>query len=105
MSIQQFIDHQITMNMSPFIGLLDSIDSEALPNEYVELISHSDVDGEPVEILEYWGVSEWLALQLQGRKEAVSMNFNGMPTWGRTTSGQAIKLDSVIRDIYQEHYA
>ncbi len=66
---------------------------------------HFDSEGEPVDILEYWGVSEWLAVQLKDREEAVSLDFSGVPTWGRTTSGQGIHMDDVIHDIYQEHYA
>ncbi len=105
MQMSEFVNREINMNMSPFIGLLNAIDSEALLNEHIELLHHFDTEGEPVAIIEYWGVSECLALQLKEREEAVSIDFNGVPTWGRTTSGQSIEMDSVIRDIYQEHYA
>lgn len=101
----EFVDREITMNMSPFISLLDSIDSDELHEKYSELVHHFDTEGEPVDILEYHSVSEWLAHQLQDREEAITMDFHGIPVWGRTTSGQDIKMDSVIQEIYQEHYA
>lgn len=104
MSIQEFIDREITMKMSSFIGLLGSMDCEELHDKYIELVHHFDAEGEPVDILEYWSVSQELALQLKNREEAVTMDFYGKPVWGRTTSGQAIKMDSVIRDIYKERY-
>jgi hypothetical protein len=52
MELQQFIEREITMNMSPFIRLLDSIDSEELHHKHIELMHHFDAEGEPVNILE-----------------------------------------------------
>ncbi len=51
------------------------------------------------EVYEHWIVSDWLAEQLRARGEAVSNDISGLVVWGRTTTGQAISMDSVIRDI------
>ena len=50
------------------------------------------------EILEYWAVSEYLFSQLRDHGEPV-LEHGTCYIWGRCTSGQAIKLDSVIEDI------
>ncbi len=50
------------------------------------------------EILEWWLVTPWLARRLQDNNETVLAAF-GCCWWGRTTSGQAIFLDSVINEI------
>ncbi len=55
------------------------------------------------EALEHWCVSSWLGERLKEEGEMV-IDFLGLTIWGRTTSGQAIFLDSVIEDIYNKHY-
>ena len=49
--------------------------------------------------LEYWVVSDWLARQLSARGEVVISDYYGLTIWGRQTSGQAIAIDYVIRQI------
>ena len=56
------------------------------------------------EALEHWLVSEWLGKRLQEEGEMV-IDFYGLTIWGRTTSGQAIYIDSVIEDIYNKNWA
>lgn len=51
-------------------------------------------DPEPVEIFEYWLVTPWIAEKLSSYGEPIADNYP--PIWGRTTTGQAIKLDYVI---------
>ena len=58
----------------------------------------------PQEALEHWLVSEWLAKRLLEEGEMV-IEFYGLTIWGRTTSGQAIYIDSVIEDIYNKNWA
>ncbi|MDI1360645.1 hypothetical protein [Methylotenera sp.] len=55
------------------------------------------------EALEHWIVSDWLAEKLAEQGEIVG-NFANMSVWGRTCSGQAILLDGVISDIYNETF-
>ncbi len=64
----------------------------------------TDVDDYGQEALEHWLVSEWLGKRLQEQGEMV-IDFYGLTIWGRTTSGQAIYIDSVIEDIYNKNWA
>jgi len=51
-----------------------------------------DLEQEPLETLEYWAVTNWLASKLNNTVETL-----GMTIWGRTCSGQAIALDGDIQ--------
>lgn len=51
------------------------------------------------EILEYWVVSPYLLASLKERNEAV---IESEQIWCRCTSGQAIAIDGVIREIVKE---
>ena len=53
-------------------------------------------DGE--EVLEWWLVTLWLAEQLKEQGETV-IDCLGCRWWGRTSSGQAVYMDSVIQEI------
>ena len=50
------------------------------------------------DILEWWLVTHWLAELLIENGESVLSEY-GNNWWGRTCSGQAIYMDSVIADI------
>lgn len=52
------------------------------------------------EVYEHWIVSDWLANRLEEHGERVLRDFFGLTVWGRTCTGQAIALDSVIGAIY-----
>ena len=56
---------------------------------------------EPQEIYEWWQVTGYLYRQLLANGEPV-LNCNYGYFWGRTTTGQAIKLDGVITNIQRE---
>lgn len=51
------------------------------------------------EALEHWIISDYLADHLEHQGESVIRDFYGLTIWGRTTSGQAIDMDGVIRRI------
>ena len=53
------------------------------------------------EIYEWRLVSSWLIAKLRDRGEAILVNEYGA-WWGRACTGQAIALDGVIEDIYNE---
>ena len=55
-------------------------------------------EAEPQEIYEYWIVSSWLGEKLRNKGEPVLERSGGW-IWGRTCTGQAILLDSVISSI------
>lgn len=103
MSFSQFIAREINYDVSPLIRMFQHRDAQEMDEKYIELVHHFDTEGEPVDILEYWCVSKWLADKLKEFSEPVVTNFFGLAVWGRTTSGQSIKMDDVIREIYQEH--
>ena len=65
---------------------------------------YGELEAYPQEALEHWVVSDWLANRLREQKEMV-IDFYGLTIWGRTTSGQAIYIDSVIEDIYNKNWA
>lgn len=54
------------------------------------------------EILEYWLVSRSLGRELLSANECV-VDLEGCYLWGRTESGQAICMDSVIREIVESN--
>lgn len=60
---------------------------------------HYGFDPYQWEVYEHWIVSEWLADKLEAEGERIDRDFAGLCIWGRTTTGQAINMDSVIRRI------
>ena len=67
-----------------------------------ELIQICQDNYDEVEVYEYWAVSGWLAEKLTERGEIVIDNYPHV--WGRQTTGQAITLDGVIRNIAKYLY-
>lgn len=59
----------------------------------------NDVEPYQWEVYEHWIVSDWLADQLAAKGEKVDKDFAGLTVWARTTTGQAIAMDSVIQAI------
>jgi len=66
-----------------------------------ELDELEKLDPEPQEIFEYWLISSRLAEDLRDKGEPVAI-LSGLHVWGRTCTGQAISMDPVISEIYQE---
>ena len=59
-----------------------------------------DIDPHEHETLEYWVVDSWLAQQLRKQDENVGyISEFDWYVWCRTTSGQAISIDSCIEQI------
>ncbi len=57
-------------------------------------------NSECAEVFEWWAVSSWLAEYLRENGH-VMLDWYGIDVWGRETTGQAIKMDGVIRDFIQ----
>ena len=55
---------------------------------------------EPQDVLEWWTVDSWMARKLREQGEVI-LDTDWESWWGRTCSGQAIHLDSVIEAIYK----
>lgn len=69
------------------------------------LCSDMDIEPHEREVFEHWAVSDWLADKLEAQGETVDRDFAGLTVWARTTTGQAIMLDGVIRDIVRALHA
>lgn len=93
-------------------GILEALRAyviERLDNNPEDFCNEFDVDyyDYPREVYEYWLVSDWMGRHLKDRGYLV-VDWMGLTIWGRQTTGQAILLDGVIRDIcgklYDENY-
>lgn len=62
----------------------------------------SNIDPHEHEVYEHWIVSDWLAARLEEKGERIDHDFTGLTVWGRTTTGQAISMDYVIRQIVRD---
>lgn len=83
-------------------GTEATFDADGDENEAWEAVCSVDgIDADDYrrEPYEHWIVDWWLARKLQERGEIVVELYRGVHVWGRCTTGQAILLDGVIRDI------
>lgn len=71
-------------------------------NHWQEFADEFQIDPETVEAYEHWIVTDWMAKRLEEKGEMVAYDICGLTIWGRTTTGQAIYMDSVIQEIYKE---
>lgn len=74
-------------------GIYKADQIEDIKNEVSEI---EDLDGEYIEVYEWWMVSSWLAGKLEEKGEIV---IGDECIWGRRTTGQAILLDYIISEI------
>lgn len=85
-----------------------SLDLESFLNalkesgEYSDLCSEANLDPERAEVYEHYAVTGWFANKLREKGEVV-FEFADFDVWGRKCTGQAISLDSVINQIFQEN--
>jgi len=70
-------------------------------DEYREIAEDFGLDPEYDDVYEHWLCTERFASELESRGELV-FGFCGMTIWARTTTGQSISLDGVIRQIVRE---
>ncbi len=72
-----------------------------------EIAESNRLEPSTTEVYEHWAVDNWFGHQLAKRGEII-FDFCGMTIWGRTTSGQAMCLDHVIRwmvrDLEDDHW-
>lgn len=98
-AIEDFINGTPDQEGKPFtVDDFHSLHGE----EHREYCEERDIDPQTTEAHEHWIVSDWLAGKLEAKGEMVLCDFFGMTIWGRACTGQAILLDSVICDIYDE---
>lgn len=67
-----------------------------------EYCEHFNLDPEPVEVFQHFIVSDNMAHWLKEKGELVEDDIMGFSVWGRTCFGQAVYLDKVICDIYDD---
>lgn len=84
-----------------------SFDFEPYDIDHVDEIwesvcSEDGISPYEMEVFEHWIVSGWLADRLEAKGEAICRDLAGLTVWGRCTTGQAIYIDRVICDIYNE---
>jgi hypothetical protein len=73
----------------------DGTETDQLQSEINDL---NDLETEGAEIFEWWAISSYLAEKLKENGYCILSDGNN-EYWGRTTSGQAILLDSIISKI------
>lgn len=71
-------------------------------NTWQEACEARDIEPHQREIYEHWIVSDWFADKLAEKGEKIDKDFAGLTVWGRTTTGQAIYMDSVVQDICRD---
>ena len=99
---RRLVDSHVYCNASYLVQELAK--DEKYSNELLEIQVQFNDEDYPDEALEHWIVSDWLGKRLLEQGEMV-IDFMGLTIWGRTTSGQAICIDSVIEDIYHKNWA
>lgn len=67
-----------------------------------ELCRCEDIEPYEWEIFEHWAVTQWFADALIEQGERVDTDFEGLCVWARTTTGQGIAMDSVIRRVVEK---
>jgi hypothetical protein len=96
---QKIVEAHILANQTILINKL--LETKVLSSDEIENSPYYDEDDK--EIFEWWLIDEWLLNKLRSKNESVlSVHFNNW--WGRSCTGQAIYLDSVISEIAAEIY-
>ena len=91
MNAQRIVENCVLKNQSTVVE--EMIQANLISLEYLDLFTD--------EVLEWWLIDSWLAERLRQEGEVVIEEY-GCYWWGRSTSGQAICLDSVIQKIAEE---
>ena len=99
---RRLVDNHVYHNVSYLVQELSK--DEKYSNDLMEVQVQFNDEDYPDEALEHWLVSNWLAERLREEGEMV-IDFMDLTIWGRTTSGQAICIDTVIEDIYNKNRA
>lgn len=95
MTAKQLVDYHVLCSQSEIVEEL-MFSNDRLIDSAVNLEDYDDV-------LEWWLVSPFMARLLSNAKEVIVSDY-GCHWWGRQTSGQAIYMDHIIRQIAKELY-
>ena len=77
------------------------LSAETEAEAWRELCDLENIEPHQTEAYEHWIVSDWLARKLEAKGEMTG-DICGLTIWGRCATGQAILLDGVICEIYDE---
>lgn len=69
---------------------------------WAELCAEFDIEPFDRDVFEHWAVTPWLGRKLVELGEKVDDDFAGLTIWARTTTGQAISMDYVIRQVWED---
>ena len=100
--LRDFVHREVHYCVSSLIWELAK--DEKYLDDLMEIRSQPDPENEDefIEAYEHWLVTDWLADKLAAKGEMVTKDFMGLTIWGRTCTGQAIYLDNVIEEIYND---
>lgn len=90
------------LKINPAFGNDENGMSEAYDGTWEGLCDWAGIEPHELEVFEHWAVSQWLAEKLIAKGERVDTDFAGLNVWARTTTGQAISMDSVIEAVASE---
>jgi hypothetical protein len=99
------VDDDINISGKPTYWIPCDDDSPVVETSHAdnwqELCAEQNIEPHEREVFEHWIVTGWLAEKLKAHGETVGELFD-FHIWGRCTTGQAILLDYVIRQIASE---
>lgn len=94
MSIEQFLKNEVYGRVTLLVR--DLINSE--DEQFTEFSYHHVTNLGDAEIYEWWMVTEYMADKLiEAGAPVLSTQYGEF--WGRTTTGQHMKIDSIIQEI------
>lgn len=100
--LKTFVSNNVIINQSMLVDEL--LKKEIFSYEDIANLYSNDNDNDTEdyqEILEWWLCDNWLLEKLEEQGEPI-LKTDYHNYWGRTCSGQAIYLDSVIETIYSD---
>lgn len=101
---QEYIDvNSLLVDDNPNLHNLMELVREHARDDFQAFCNDYDIEPEYSEVFEYWTISNWLYEKLEEKGEVVFELFD-LKIWGRTTTGQAIDLDWVMNEIYNDTF-
>lgn len=97
---QDFVKQHVILNQTSLVENLLSEENSGITHEQI-INAYDETEGEYRNIFEWWICSPWLLAELEERGEPVLKTDLGQ-WWGRGTTGQAVRLDCVLQEIWQE---
>lgn len=99
LEVSQFVEREVLACQSSLVDEL--LAKEIFSWDDIENIYSPENEEETQEIFEWWLVSSWIADKLKEKGEPILDNDYGI-WWGRCCSGQAVYMDGVMQEIYND---